>query len=211
MAALSKRSLLLAARLYFFDLKDYEKAELYFSKLKEFATTQENKLEAMRGLLRSQYELKKYSAAADNSRDLLSQKGSSTDDKVLANMVLAKSAQSASNCDEAITYFKNAAALNKSAYGAEARYGIADCLFQQNRLKDAEKAAFEVINKSGSYADWVTKSYLLLGEIYLKEKDYFNAKATFQSVADNASTQAYRETALSRLAAVTEEEKSAGK
>ncbi len=41
--------------------------------------------------------------------------------------------------------------LSKSAYGAEARYEIANSFLAQNRLHDAEKAAFEVINKAGSY------------------------------------------------------------
>jgi TolA-binding protein len=206
-----EKSLLLAARLNFFDLKKYDKAELYFSKLKEFASSQENKLEAMRGLLRSQYELQKWNDAAQNSKDLLEQKGGSTDDKVLANMVLAKSAQNNNQCDLAISYFRTAAGLNKSAFGAEARYEIAHCQFEQDRLKDAEKSAFEVINKSGSYADWVTRAYLLLGDIYYKEKDYFNAKATFQSVLDNATVPAFKEEAQRKLSQVTDADKANNK
>jgi len=206
-----EKSLLLAARLNFFDLKNYDKSEKYFSRLKEFASSQENKLEAMRGLLRSQYELKKWAEATENSKDLLNQKGTSTDDKVLANMVLAKSAQASNQCDLAISYFRTAAGLNKSAYGAEARYEIASCQFEQNKLKEAEKSAFEVINKSGSYADWVTKAYLLLGDIYFKEKDYFNAKATFQSIVDNATVPEFKEAAQRKLSQVTEEEKSGSK
>ena len=162
-------------------------------------------------MLRSQYQLKKWAEATDNSKDLLSQKGGSTDDKVLANMVLAKSAQANNQCDLAISYFRAAAGINKSAYGAEARYEIANCLFQQNKLKDAEKAGFEVINKSGSYADWVTKAYLLLGDIYFKEKDYFNAKATFQSVVDNATIPDLKEEAQRKLTEVVEAEKAGSK
>lgn len=206
-----EKSLLQAARINFFDLKNYEKAETYFTRLKEFASSQENKLEAMRGLLRSQYQLKKWAEATDNSKDLLAQKGSSTDDKVLANMVLAKSAQANNQCDLAISYFRTAAGLSKSAYGAEARYEIANCLFQQNKLKEAEKAGFEVINKSGSYADWVTKAYILLGDVYFKEKDYFNAKATFQSVVDNATIPDLKEEAQRKLSQVVEEEKAGSK
>jgi TolA-binding protein len=202
-----EKALLQAARLNFFDLKNYEKSEKYFSKLKEFASSQENKMEAMRGLLRSQYQLKKWNEGVENAKELLNQKGGSTDDKVLANMALAKSSQLANRCEEASAYYKNVASLNKGAYGAESRYEIAHCLYEQNKLKDAEKAAFEVINKSGSYADWVTKAYLLLGDIYFKQKDYFNAKATFQSVADNATIPELKVEAQRKLAQVEEEEK----
>ncbi|MBC7902829.1 MAG: tetratricopeptide repeat protein [Gemmatimonadaceae bacterium] len=202
-----EKSLVQAARLNFFDLKDYNKAETYFTKLKEFASNQENKLEAMRGLLRSQYQLQKWSEAAENSKDLLNQKGSNADDKVLANMALARSAQSTNNCDGAIAYYRSVVTLNKAGYAAEARYEIANCQLQQNKLKDAEKSAFEVINKSGSYGDWVTKAYLLLGDVYFKQKDFFNAKATFQSVADNATLPQFKDEALRKLKEVTEEER----
>jgi TolA-binding protein len=202
-----EKSLLQAARLNFFNLKDYARAEKYFSKLKDFSASEENKMEAMRGLLRSQYQLQEWPQAVGNAKDLLDQKGLSTDDKVLANMAIAKSFQTAGQCETALQYFRTAASLSKSEYAAEARYEIADCLFGQNQLKDAEKASFEVINKSGSYEAWVTKAYLLLGDIYFKEKDYFNAKATFQSITENAKIEDLRKQAQEKLDQVIEEEK----
>ncbi len=202
-----EKSLLSAARLNFFDLKNYNKSEKYFAKLKEFATTQENKLEAMRGLLRSQFQLQKWSEARDNAQELLNQKGIGTDDKVLANLAIARSYQANSQYSEAITYYRNVAGLSKAAYGAEARYEIANCFFIQNRMGDAEKAAFEVINKAGSYEEWVTKAYILLGDVYFKQKDYFNAKATFQSVIENAKVENLRLEAERKLKQVEEEEK----
>lgn len=201
-----ERSLLQAARINFFDLKDYAKAEKYFTRLKDFASNQESRLEAMRGLLRSQYQLKNWKDAVENAKDLLSQKGIGTDDKVMANMAIAKSYQENNQCDLAITNFRTVASLSKAAYGAEARYEIANCLFIQNRIPDAEKAAFEVINKSGSYEFWVTKSYILLGDIYFKQKDYFNSKATFQSVLDNAKIEELRQEAQRKLNEVVSEE-----
>ncbi len=206
-----EKALLNAARLNFFELKDYSKAEKYFTRLKDFASSQENKLEAMRGLLRSQYQLERWTDAVTNAKDLLNQKGIGADDKMLANMAIAKSYQTSNDYEQAITYYRTVASLNKAAFGAEARYGIASSFFAQNRLEDAEKAAFEVINKSGSYELWVTKAYLLLGDVYLKEKDYFNAKATFQSIVNNAKLEDLRREAERKLSQVTEEEKKNGK
>ena len=179
---------------------------MFYAKLKDFATAPENKLEAMRGLLRSQYELQHWSAAVDNAKDLLGQKGIGSDDKLIANMIIGKSYLSGGQCDQALPYFKSVVSLSRATYGAEAQYQIAECQFNQNRLKDAEKSAFEVIHKSGSYEYWVTKSYLLLGGIYLKEKDYFNAKATFQSLVDNAKIDELRTLAAQKLEEVKQEE-----
>ena len=202
----AEKSLLQAARLNFFYIKDYSKAETYYTKLKDFATSQENKLEAMRGLLRSQYELKHWSNAMDNAKDLLSQKGIGSDDKIIANMIIGKSYLTDGKCDQALPYFKSVISQSRATYGAEAQYQIAECQFNQDRLKDAEKSAFEVIHKSGSYAYWVTKSYLLLGDIYLKEKDYFNAEATFQSLVENAKIDELKTQAEQKLEEVKQEE-----
>ena len=165
----------------------------------------------MRGLLRCQYQLQQWPDAVANARDLLNEKAASTDDRVLANMAIGNSYKGDNKCESALQYFRAAAGLTKSAYGAEARYQVANCLFQENQLKDAEKAAFEVINKSGSYEDWVTKAYLLLGDIYFAEKDYFNARATYQSIVENAKLEDLRLQAQQKLAQVNAEENKSSK
>jgi hypothetical protein len=53
----------------------------------------------------------------------------------------------------------------------------------------------------------VTKAYLLLGDIYFSQKDFFNAKATFQSIVDNTKIEDLRQQAQQKLAQVVEEEK----
>jgi TolA-binding protein len=202
----AERAVLQAARINFFELKNYAEAERYYAQLKQITASQENRLEAMRGLLRSQYQQQKWSDAVANAKDLISQKGSSSDDKSLANMAIGKSAQMGGQYDVAINSFKQVVAVNKAALAAEARYEIANSWFLLDRMKDAEKAAFEVINKSGSYDWWVTKAYILLGDVYFKEKDYFNAKATFQSVVDNSLNAELKSEAQGKLDKVIDEE-----
>jgi TolA-binding protein len=207
----AEASILQAARLTFFELKNYPEAEKYYAQLKQLTSSQENRLEAMRGLLRSQYIQKKWSEAVDNAKELIAQKGASSDDKSLANMAIGKSAQIGGRYDEALNSFKAVVSVNKAALGAEARYEVANTWFMTDRLSDAEKAAFEVVNKSGSYDYWVTKAYILLGDIYLRQKDYFNAKATFQSIVQNSLNAELKAEAQSKLDRVTEEEAKSSK
>jgi len=202
----AEKAILQAARIYFFEQKNYGKAESYYAQLKQISSGQENKLEAMRGLLRSQYQLQKWNEAVENANELVTLKGSSTDDKSLANMAIAKAYQVNGQHDLAIANFKSVVLQNKAALAAEARYEIANSWFALNKLADAEKSAFEVINKSGSYDFWVTKSYILLGDIYLKQKDYFNAKATFQSIVDNSIVPEFKKEAQEKLNRVIDEE-----
>ncbi len=202
----AERAAFAAARIYYFELQDYKNAKIYFLRLHDLATTPENQLEALRGLVRSYYQTKDFTEANNIAKELLTKKGLSTDDKAIANLVLGKSLQVNNQCEEAIAAFKQVAAINKSAWGAEARYEIANCYFTLNQLSPAEKAALEVIKVTGSYDYWVAKSYILLGDIYLKQKDYFNAKATYQSVANNATIPELKKEAQDKLAQAISEE-----
>ncbi|PZP51248.1 MAG: hypothetical protein DI598_03695 [Pseudopedobacter saltans] len=188
-----------AARISYFQNKDYEKAENYYEQLKSIATNSDNKLESMRGLIRCQYRLQQWQPAYSNAKDLLSQSGIANDDKQMANMIIAKNEQLNGNENAALTAYKTTYGLGKSEYAAEARYRVAEILMTQGKLKDAEKAAFEVINKAGSYDYWITKSYILLGDIYYKEKDYFNAEATLKSVVENATDDNLKSEAQKKL------------
>lgn len=200
-----ERSALALSRIYYFELKDYAKAKTSFIKLHEVATRPEDQLEALRGLTRSFYQTNDFAEANMTATELLTKKGISTDDKAIANLVLGKSLQVNNNCKEAIEAFKKVAAINKSAWGAEARYEIAHCQFTLNQLDIAEKSALEVIKVAGVDL-WIAKSYILLGDIYWKQKDYFNAKATFKSVSDNATIPEIKTEAAEKLKKVTEEE-----
>ena len=206
----AERAAFALARIYYFELKDYSKSTIYFSKLRELATTAENELEALRGLVRSYYQTKDFTQANNTAKELLTKKGISTDDKAIANLVLGKSLQANNQCEDAIAAFKQVAAINKSAWGAEARYEIANCYFTLNQLPTAEKSALDVIKVAGvDY--WVAKSYILLGDIYLKQKDYFNAKATYKSVADNATIPELKKEAEDKLAQASGEEQNSSK
>ena len=68
-----------------------------------------------------------------------------------------------------------------------------------------------VIKETGSYDEWVTKSYILLGDIFMKQKDYFNAKATFESVSKNAAIASLRDEANNKLQQAISEEKKSSK
>ena len=206
-----EKATLEAARISYFELKDYSKAKKYFESLTSGSINQNNQLEALRGLVRCYYQLKDYAQANDAAKNLLTKKGISTDDKSVALLVLGKSQQVNNDCTAAIGSFKSCAAINKAAWGAEARYEIAVCQFSLGNLAAAEKSALAVIKETGSYDNWVTKSYILLGDIFMQQKDYFNAKATYESVAKNAAIPELKAEAQQKLDRAIEEEKTVSK
>jgi tetratricopeptide (TPR) repeat protein len=201
----AERSALQAGRIYYFDFQDYNNASIYYALLKTIALQQENKLEAMRGLLRCQYKTQQFAQAAPNAAELLLQKNIATDDRLMAGYVIAKNDQMDKKNQQALQGYQSLLPLGKSEITAESQYRVGELFFQLGKLDEAEKACFEVIKKYGSYTFWVTKSYLLVGDIYLNQKDYFNAEATFKSVAENAELEELKKEAAVKLALVIAE------
>ena len=125
---------------------------------------------------------------------------------------LGKSQQVNNDCTAAIASFKSAAAINKSAWGAEARYEIANCQFTTEQSCRSRKiCTWRLLKKPGRYDHWVTKSYILLGDIFMQQKDYFNAKATYESVAKNSVIPELKTEAQQKLDKAIAEEKAVSK
>lgn len=202
---------LTAARIQYFELKDMAAAKILFESLRSNAVNQDNQLEALRGLVRCFNQLKDYSNANTVSKELLTRKGISTDDRSVAFLVLGKSQQLGNDFNAAIASFKSCSAINKSAWGAEARYEIAACQFALGNFTAAEKAAQVVIRETSSYDYWLTSAYILLGDIFMQQKDYFNAKATFQSIAQNAAILELKDKAQQKWEAALAAEKAVSK
>jgi TolA-binding protein len=191
----AERSNLLAARLYYFNIKNFELAEKYYLKLKEVAVQKENVLEALRGILRCQYKSSKWAEAAPIAQQIIDDKSFANDDILMANMVLYHDLFIKNDTTNAIVILNKIIANNPSVYTAEAHYQLAHTYYLQKKLALAEKTAFEMVKKQASYEYWVTSAYLLLGDIYVAQKDWFNALATFKSVADNATILSLKEEA----------------
>ena len=191
----AERANLLAARLYYFNLKNLELAEKYYLKLREVAVQKENTLEALRGILRCQYKNSKWVEAAPIAQQILDEKSFANDDLLMANMVLYHDLFIKNDTIGAIAILSKIIVNNASIYTAEAHYQLARTYYLQKKYSLAEKTAFEMVKKQASYEYWVTSAYILLGDIYAAQKDWFNALATYKSVADNASVISLKEEA----------------
>ena len=67
--------------------------------------------------------------------------------------------------------------------GAEASYYVIESLFEGGDLDATEKAVFAFSEREpDSY--WLAKAFILLGDVYVRKGDNFQARATYQSVAD---------------------------
>jgi TolA-binding protein len=75
----------------------------------------------------------------------------------------------------------------KSAEGAEARYRLIEAEFKAGQLQKAENMVYEFSDSKTPQNYWLAKAFILLGDIYMSRNDSFQARATYQSVADGYS------------------------
>ena len=201
----AERASLLAARLYYFNFKQLATSEKYFNILNSIATQQENKTEATKGLLRCAYKGEKWQEGAKVASLILEDKLSATDDIEMANMTLFHQHLLNADTITAIATLNKVIKTGHSIITAEAHFELAQLFLKQNKLALAEKTAFEMIKKQSAYEFWITKGYILLGDIYVAQKDNFNAIATYKSVAENATIEELKLLAVEKLKLLTEQ------
>ena len=84
--------------------------------------------------------------------------------------------------DNAEHYFRELSEKRKDDIGAQAQYYLGETLFEQNNLTDAISALVRVNTVYPNYDEWVTKSFLKLGDTFVKQKDYKKAKQMYRNV-----------------------------
>jgi len=187
--------------------KDYTPAYGYFTELRENASNEQTKELAYSGLIQSGFNSGKFGETILYADSLLALHGPSDETINDALYYKAKSLQHFDSSDAAIAVYKQLSGNKNGDVAAESRFHIAEVLFKRGKLKEAEDAANETIHLSAGYDYWIVKSYLLLADILTGEKDYFNAKATLQSIVKHTNIADLKEEAAKKLEEVKALEK----
>lgn len=86
------------------------------------------------------------------------------------------------------TYRELGAAEVRTPEGAASAYYVLEETFAAGDMQKAEEAIYAFADRNTPQAYWLAKAYLLLGDTYARRGDAFQARATYQSVADGYST-----------------------
>lgn len=96
----------------------------------------------------------------------------------------AKILRARGNEKEALAIYGELSREVRSPEGAESMYRLIESAFRAGDEKKTEKMIFDFADMPSPDNYWLAKSYLLLGDLYLRQGDSFQARATYQSVAD---------------------------
>lgn len=167
--------------------QQYEEALALYLRLRSAASFSANALEADIGAMRSYFRLERYEEAAAAATEVL-ERGSAADRVTEeARLVRGKSAYALGDLAAAEQDLRALAEASQNAEGAEAKYLTAKITFEKGQSEAAEKEIFELIQGYASFDRWKIEGFLLLTDVYAERGDYFQARATLQSVLDNVT------------------------
>lgn len=201
----TEKSLQRAADIHFSN-KNYNEAKLMFTILEEVAEVQQNLFNSRVGLMRTNYLLNKFDEAIEYAQKLLGAEKVSQDVIAEAHLTIAKSAMAQNKYGLALPEFTEVEKTMSNVMAAEAKFNIAQIQYMQGNYDECQKLIFELIDKYASYKEWVTKSFLLLADNYLKLNDTYQAKITLQYVIDKSGQEQYQKTAQMKLDEILKKE-----
>ncbi len=182
-----------------FKLGKYTEAVANYHHFEGFATAKKDQYTALSGLMESFYLLAAYDSSDFYARQILERAAINAGAENKASLYLGKTAMARGDYDGAQDEFLNTLNAARDEYGAEAKYHLATIFYLKKEYKQSRETLISLNSDFASYDQWVGKSFLLLSDNALAQKDIFQAKATLQSLVDKFPIQSIRDEAALKL------------
>lgn len=161
-------------------------AEAY-GRLSNCAPTTEERAEALEGYVTSTLATEDAAAIEAMALEVESRSDASTSALRKARFARARLIEQRGERQQAQALYDKLREEVRSAEGAEAMYRTILSKMDEGKWKEVEKLVFAFAEMPSPHNYWLAKSFLTLGDCYLKQNDGFQARATWQSVADGYS------------------------
>ncbi len=167
-----------------YDEGQYLQAMDAYRRLYDVASTGAKKQGAMLGYMRSALATEDTSAIAVAAADVIARgDGAGAEALRIARYTRATQLREAGKSDEAIALYVALAQDLNSKEGSEAAYWLVEHTYKSGDMDKTEKQIFTLSERKID-AYWLARAFILLGDVYVAKGDTFQARATYQSVAD---------------------------
>ena len=170
-----------------FENEMYKEALVYFSTLEKVGVTDEDLSFAMRGQMYCFNYQSNHQSTIDYALKVLSANDVKPNVMEDAYLFMGNSFKAMGLSEKAIFAYNEVLKITNNIKAAEAKYGICEILFDQQKNNECEQQIMEMVQQKPSYDFWLAKAIILLGDNFVVAKDYFNAKHSLQSIIDNYS------------------------
>ncbi|MCK6609975.1 MAG: tetratricopeptide repeat protein [Bacteroidia bacterium] len=187
--------------------KNYDNAYTYYAALERIASNKDNMMVSLLGQMRSSNIQGKTDSATTAAIKYLNSGLAQKEPGLEARILVGRHYLNRGKLDSAQHEFVSILKETKNIIGAEAKYHLAWIHYQRKDYKSAQKACLELADLFSSFDYWVAKGYILTADCLVKQNDFFQAKATLQSLIDNYEGAEIPQLATTKLNEVIELEK----
>ena len=186
--------------------EEFDKARLYFTKLLDQSENKKDKYNAYTGLMEITKAKSDYSKMIMYADLILEEAAVNANaiNEAYLNKGMANYNQG--KYEEAKVSFQNAVEAAKDEFAAESQYMIALMQYNSKKYQESINTLFELNKNFGSYAEWLGKSFLLIADNYYAMEEIFQAKATLNSIIENADSRVLKDEAQLKLDLIEEEQ-----
>lgn len=166
--------------------KRYGEAAVAYRKLYDAATTDADRQKAMTGYVRATMATKDNAKIRTMAEDVRKHADAGATARREATFALAEQHRIAGKRSDASKLYKELSGEVRTTEGSAANYYLLEEQFRKGDMDQTEKAIFAYSDREPK-PYWLAKAYILLGDVYLRKDDAFQARATWQSVVNGYS------------------------
>jgi tetratricopeptide (TPR) repeat protein len=180
----TEEALVRLAELYYLD-KEYERALLLYERLQNTAASRTNQDAGSLGIVLSAAQLNRPTLVVTAANRLL------RDASINPNRtgeVTYHRAKAFKELGETALFEQDLQELSKdtrTAFGAEAKYLLAQNYFDTNQTARAKETVLEYIRQGTPHAYWLARSFILMSDIFASEGDRLQARQYLESLQTN--------------------------
>ncbi|GAB6395011.1 MAG: tetratricopeptide repeat protein [Bacteroidales bacterium] len=165
--------------------KDYKAALASFKRLLAVAEDVSNREAAGLGIMRCAYYSGQFQDALAGAEGVL--KGAKLSPEVIAEAryIRVKAHINLNQANRALTDLTELGKDTRTAYGAEAKYLLAQVYYDAGELARAEKELMNFIENGTPHQYWLARGFILLADIYIRQGDNFQARQYLASLKNN--------------------------
>ena len=188
-----------------FDQGNYRQAIDAYQELESSAQTKKENYYAWSGLMESYFQMEDYTRADQYAALILEQGAVNTNAANRSLLIRGKAAYHSGDSQAATDHFLSTLNTAQDENGAEAQFMLAQIQHDQQQYKQSNETLYDLNNRFGNYGYWLGKSFLLISDNYMGLDEEFQARATLNSIIENAPEQEIVEEAKIKLAKLDEE------
>ena len=182
-----------------FENGNFAKSIPYYQFIAKNARSKAEEYEATYGLMQAYFETQKYNEAIINADKILELGSITIDSAPNALLIKAKSLENTKAEIQAMEVYRHLMETHKTVQGAEALYKMALRLNQKGEYEASNELIFDNSQPFTQYAYWYGKQFIVLAQNYIAMEEKFQAKATLESIIENASDESVKEEAETLL------------